>query len=385
VNQQRIYLDNAATTPLRSEVTDALREAFVDGGFLNPSSLHTEGRRARAALDGARDRVAAALGASRNEITFMASGTEADNQALLGVARARKRGHLVASCVEHHAVIHALECLREEGFELTILPVDARGLVDVDEFAAALRPDTLLASVMYANNEIGTIQPIAELAALAHRRGVFFHTDAVQAPGWLRLDVRALDVDLLSLSAHKFHGPQGVGLLYVRAGTPIVPIVHGGGQEFGRRSGTENVVGIAGLARALELAVAEEPERTPRIAALRDRLEDGICTAIPGVRVNGAGAPRLAKILNVSFAEVESDALLIRLDLEGVAVSAGSACTSGALQHSHVVAALGAEPRWQTGVIRFSLGATTRSDEIDRVLALLPAIVADLRDKAVVA
>jgi cysteine desulfurase len=385
VNQQRIYLDNAATTPLRSEVTDALREAFADGGFLNPSSLHAEGRRARAALDGARDRVAAALGASRNEITFAASGTEADNQALLGVARARKRGHLVASRTEHHAVIHALECLREEGFELTLLPVDARGLVDAAEFANALRPDTVLASVMYVNNEIGTIQPIAELAAIAHRRDVFFHTDAVQAPGWLPVDVRALDVDLLSLSAHKFNGPQGVGLLYVRAGTPIVPILHGGGQEFGRRSGTENVLGVAGLARALELAVAEEPERAPRIAQLRDRLETGIRATIPDIRVNGAGAPRFAKILNVSFAEVESEALLIRLDLAGVAVSAGSACTSGTLEPSHVIAALGEEARWQTGVIRFSLGATTRPDEIDRVLALLPDIVADLRRKAVVA
>jgi cysteine desulfurase len=385
VNQQRIYLDNAATTPLRSEVTDALREAFDHDGFLNPSSLHAEGRRARAALDGARDRVAAALGASRNEITFTGSGTEADNQAVFGVARARKAGHLVASRIEHHAVIHALECLREEGFELTLLPVDARGLVDVAEFARALRPDTVLASVMYANNETGTIQPIAELAALAHQRGVFFHTDAVQAPGWLPVDVRRLGVDLLSLSAHKFNGPQGVGLLYVRAGTPIVPLVHGGGQEFGRRSGTENVLGVAGLARALELAVAEEPERAPRIAALRDRLETGICSAIPDVRVNGAGAPRLAKMLNVSFAEVESEPLLIRLDLEGIAVSAGSACTSGTLERSHVITALGAQPRWQTAPIRFSLGATTRADEIDRVLAVLPGIVADLRRKAVVA
>jgi cysteine desulfurase len=385
VNQQRIYLDNAATTPLRSEVTDALREAFDRGGFLNPSSLHAEGRRARAALDEARDRVAAALGAARNEITFTAGGTEADNQALLGVARARKRGHLVASCTEHHAVIHALECLREEGFELTLLPVDTRGLVDVAEFAGALRPDTVLASVAYANNEIGTVQPIAELAAVAHRRGVLFHTDAVQAPGWLPVDVRALDVDLLSLSAHKFHGPQGVGLLYVRAGTPLVPILHGGGQEFGRRSGTENVLGVIGLARALELAVAEEPERASRVAELRDRLETGICAAIPDVRVNGAGARRLAKMLNVSFADLESEALLIRLDLAGVAVSAGSACTSGTLERSHVIAALGADPRWQTGVIRFSLGAATRPDEIDRVLALLPGIVADLRHKALVA
>ncbi len=336
-------------------------------------------------LDEARDRVAAALRAARNEITFTASGTEADNQALFGAARARKRGHLLASRIEHHAVIHALECLREEGFELTLLPVDGRGLIDAGEFARALRPDTVLASVMYANNEIGTVQPIAELAAIAHRHGVLFHTDAVQAPGWLPVDVTQLGVDLLSLSAHKFQGPKGVGLLYVRAGTPIVPLIHGGGQEFGRRSGTENVQGIAGLARALELAVAEQPERAPRVARLRDRLEAGICSAIPEVRVNGAGAPRLANNLSVAFGGLESEALLIRLDLEGVAVSAGSACTSGTLERSHVIAALGAQARWQTAVIRFSLGATTRVDEIDRVLALLPALVADLRRQAMVA
>lgn len=384
MNQQRIYLDNAATTPLRSEVTDALREV-ADGGFLNPSSLHAEGRRARAVLDGARDRVAAALHASRNEITFTATGTEADNQALLGVARARKRGHLVASRIEHHAVIGALECLREEGFEVTLLPVDERGLVDTAEFASALRPDTVLASVMYANNEIGTVQPIAQLAELAHRRGALFHTDAVQAPGWLPLDIGRLGVDLLSLSAHKFNGPKGIGLLYVRAGTPLVPIVYGGGQEFGRRSGTENLQGIAGLACALELAVAEQAERAPRVARLRDRLEAGICSAIPGVRVNGAGAPRLANNLNVSFDGLESEALLIRLDLEGIAVSAGSACTSGTLEPSHVIAALGAQARWQTAVIRFSLGAGTDAGEIDRVLALLPGIVADLRRHPMVA
>jgi cysteine desulfurase len=383
VNLRRIYLDNAATTPLRTEVADAMREAFAESGFFNPSSLHAEGRRARGVLDGARDRVASTLGTSRKEITFTASGTEADNQALLGVVRGiGRRGHVVASCIEHHAVIHALECLREDGFDVTLLPVGSQGLVDPAVFAAALRADTLLASVMYANNEIGTVQPIAELAAIAHDRGVLFHTDAVQAPGWLPIDVRRLGVDLLSLSGHKFGGPQGVGLLYVRAGTAIAPIFRGGGQEFGRRAGTENVIGIAGLARALELAVEEQPEREPRIAGLRDRFEASIRSTVDDVRVNGAGAPRLANNLNVSFAGVESEALLIRLDLEGVAVSAGSACTSGALEPSHVIAALGLEPRWLEGPIRFSLGATTSSDEIDRVLTVLPRVVADLRSRA---
>jgi cysteine desulfurase len=382
VNSQRIYLDNAATTALRHEVADAMRAALDDGGF-NPSSLHAEGRRARSVLDGARDRIAGLLGATRTEITFTASGTEADNQALLGAVRVRERpAHIVASAIEHDAVLAALEQLRADGYETTLLPVSRDGLVAVEDFEAALRPETVLASVMYANNEIGTVQPVVELARVARAHGVLFHTDAVQAPGWLPLAVGELGVDLLSLSAHKFGGPKGVGCLYVRRGVALAPIFHGGGQEFGRRPGTENVVGIAGMARALELAEAERPRRSPLIAVLRDRLEAGIRSSVPEVRINGAGAPRLANNLNVSFAGAESEALLIGLDLAGIAVSAGSACTSGALEPSHVLAALGLEPRWRAGAIRFSLGRATTAVEIDGVLSVLPGVVARLRAPA---
>ncbi len=374
----RIYLDYAATTPVRREAVDAMRAAFEDGAY-NPSSPHAEGRRARALLDSARDRVASALGAARNEILFTASGTESDNHAIFGAVRALgRRGHVVTTAIEHHAVLRAVEALGEDGFEVTILPVDEGGRVDPTDFAGALRGDTLVASVGYANNEIGTVQPIAELAALAHDRGVLFHTDAVQAPGWLSIDVGALGVDLLSLSAHKFYGPKGTGVLYVRNPTALAPLIWGGGQEFGRRSGTENVAGILGTAEALALAVEERAVVSARVKGLRDRLETGIRATIPEVHVNGA-AVRLPNSANVSFAGITSEALLMRLDLEGVAVSAGSACTSGVLEASHVIGALGTGPRWQTGVVRFSLGAPTTGAEIDRVLEILPPIVAALR------
>jgi len=353
---------------------------FIESGH-NPSSLHAEGRRARAGLDRARDRAAEALGVTRKEITFVGSGSEADNQAILSVARTyRSRGaHIVSTQIEHHAVLHALEALRDEGFDVTLLPVDERGAIDPAAFAAALREDTVLASVMYANNEIGVVQPIAELAAIARERGVIFHTDAVQGVGLIDVRPRELGVDLLSLSGHKFYGPKGVGILYVRDGLVLPPLVHGGGQEFGRRSGTENVAGIVGLAAALERAVAGSRERAPRIAALRDRLESGIRARAGDVRINGANAPRLPNNSNVSFAGIDSESLLMRFDLEGIAVSAGSACTSGALEPSHVIAALSADPRWHQGVIRFSLGEATTEEEIDRVLELVPSMMAELR------
>jgi len=374
----RIYLDNAATTPLRPEATTAMDEARADA--YNPSSIHAEGRRARARLDDARDRVAASFGVSRKEITFTGSGSESDNAAILGAVRATgRKGHVLATAIEHHAVLHSLDALALEGHEVELLAVDERGTIDPAAFAAALRPDTILASVAYANNEIGTVAPIAELARAARERGVLFHTDAVQAPGWLPLDVARLGVDLLSISAHKFEGPKGVGVLYVRSGVALEPIIHGGGQEFGRRAGTENVTGAAGLARALELAVEEQPARAARIARLRDRFEAGIEAAIADVRVNGAGGPRLPGNSNVSFGGVLSEELLLQLDLAGIAVSAGSACTSGATLPSHVIAALGIAARWRGGPIRFSLGRTTTEAEIDRVLAVLPGVVAAVK------
>lgn len=380
----RIYLDHAATTTARPEAVAAM-VPLLTGGF-NPSSLHAEGRAARAALDDARAAVARVLGAAPREIVFTGGGSEADVLAIAGAARASAaRGrHVVTTAIEHHAVLHAVDVLERDGWEVTRLPVDARGLVDPAAFAAALTPRTTLASVIYANNEIGVVQPIPELAALARARGVLFHTDAVQAAGWLPLDVHGLGADLLSLSAHKVSGPKGVGALYVRAGTALEPLVVGGGQEHGLRAGTENVAGIAGFARALTLAEAERTEAAQRVEHLRDRLEAAVLAAVPDVVVNGAGAPRLPNILSVAFADVPGDALLIRLDLEGIAASAGSACAAGSLEPSHVAAALGLDARHRLGVIRFSLGRTTTQTEIDEVVHRLPGLVAGVRTPAAV-
>lgn len=375
----RIYLDHAATTPVDEAVLAEMLPYFRETGY-NASSLHAEGRRARAALDTARDRVASLLGITRKEVTFTGGGSEADTQAIAGTARLRRHlgRHIVSSRIEHHAVLHTLRALEADGFETTLLPVDRDGLVSPASFAEALRPDTILATIMLANNETGTIEPIRELAAIARERDVLFHTDAVQAAAWLDVAPKPLGVDLLSISAHKFYGPKGVGMLYVREGVPIEPLVYGGGQEFGRRSGTENVAGIVGLAAALEQACRGRDERNARVAALCDRFEAALQRQLEGVRINGAGAPRLPNVSNVSFAGMESETLLSRLDLEGVAVSAGSACTSGVLEPSHVIGALGMEAAWQRGVIRFSLGTSTTLEQIDRVSSLVVRLVSEL-------
>jgi cysteine desulfurase len=375
----RIYLDHAATTPVRPEAVAAMVPLL--GGGYNPSSLHAEGRLARAALDDARETVGRILGASPREIVFTGSGSEADVLAIVGTARAlAARGrHVVTTAVEHHAVLHAFDVLERDGWQVTRLPVDGCGLVDPAAFAAALTPQTTLASVILANNEIGVIQPVTELARIAREHNVLFHTDAVQAAGWLALDVAALGVDLLTLSGHKFHGPKGVGALYVRRGTPLEPLIVGGGQEHGLRAGTENVAGIAGFATALALAEAERAGTVPHVTALRERLEAGILAAIRDVVVNGAGAQRLPQILSVAFAGAPSDALLIRLDLEGIAASAGSACAAGSLEPSHVAAAIGLDDRHRSGVVRFSLGRTTTDNEVDEVIRRLPALVASVR------
>lgn len=379
MNSKRIYLDNAATTALRPQIVEAMCAAAGDAAY-NPSSLHAEGRRAARLLDSARDRAASVLGVHRNEITFTSGGTESDNLAVAGTMRASPReATVVCSAVEHHAVLAAVQALADEGYRATVLPVGSDGRVDAGAFPEALGPSTALASVMYANNETGVIQPIEALAAAARTRGVAFHSDAIQAPDWLPVNAPALGVDLLSLSAHKFGGPKGVGLLYVRRGTPLHPLALGGGQEFGRRAGTENLAGIAGMVAALELAASERIEAAGRIRRLRDRLEGGILNAVPDVRINGVRGERLPNISNVSFAGVESAALLVALDLAGIAVSAGSACTSGSLEPSHVLAAMGLEPRWRQGAIRFSLGPTTGAAEIERVLEIVPSVVADLR------
>ena len=368
----RIYLDHAATTPIRNEVVAVMLPYFSDVAY-NASSVHAEGRAARAALDDARDRVARVLGAKRNEIVFTASGSESDNLAILGAARAlREHGrHIVSTVVEHHAVLHALDVLRDEGFEITLLPVDERGVVSVAAFEAALRPDTILASVMYANNEIGTIAPIDALAAIARAHGVLFHSDAVQAPGYLPLDVRTLGVDMLSLAAHKFYGPKGVGILFARKGVALRSMIVGGSQEFGRRAGTENVAAAVGAARALELAEGERLEASAAVGKLRDGFEADLRRRIPGLRVNGIGAPRLPNHLSIAIPGGDAESILMQLDLAGVAVSSGSACTSGSIEPSHVAAAIGLLPS-EWAIVRFTLGRSTTADELRRVALLVP-------------
>ena len=376
----RIYADHAATTPVRDEVLAAMLPYFGACGF-NASSLHAEGRAARAALDDARARVARLIGAAAREIVFTGGGSEADCLAIVGAAHAaRGRGrHVITAATEHHAVLHAAGLLRDEGFEVTVLPVDGEGRLDRVSYEAALRPDTVLVTLMLANNELGTLHPVADLARAARSRGILFHTDAVQAPGRVPIDVGELGVDLLSLSAHKFYGPKGVGALYVRAGTPVAPLVVGGSQESGLRAGTENVAGIVGFARALELAVAELPAEADRLRSLRDRFERALLSALPHVRVNGAEGLRLPNVSSVAFGGVDATTLLVRLDLDGVAASAGSACAAGATEPSHVLAAIGA-PAWAaTGTLRFSFGKLTTEEDVERLQTMLPGVVTNLR------
>jgi cysteine desulfurase len=380
-SRRRIYVDHAATTPARAEVVEAMLPHLGELGF-NPSSVYAEGRRAKAALDEARAGVARALGARSREIVFTGGGSEANTLAIAGAARAlrERRRHVVTSTIEHHAVLHAVEMLRGDGFEVTLVPVDENGRVDLGEFASALRDDTALVSLMLANNEIGTLQPIAEIAELAHARGAVVHTDAVQALGRVPLDVRTLGVDLLTLASHKFYGPKGVGMLYVRSGTPLAAIVVGGGQEAGLRAGTENVAGIVGFAKALELAVTDLEPEAARLRELRDRFEAGVLGTIPGARVNAAGAARLPNVSSLAFSGVDAQALLVRLDLEGVAVSLGSACAAGSSEPSHVLAALGG-PEWiRRATVRFSFGRLTGRQEVNDLLAMLPGTIESVRD-----
>jgi cysteine desulfurase len=364
----RIYLDHAATTPVLPDVVDAMIPFLGGAGAYNPNSVHAEGRAARAALDDARAAIAKRLGVRPRELVFTGSGSEADNLAIFGAARARGgRGHLIVSAIEHNAVLHAMETLASEGWALTVLPVDETGHVDSEAFAQAIRPDTVLASVMLANNEIGSLQPIAQLAAIARSRGVLFHVDAVQAATCVAIDIPALGVDMLALASHKFYGPKGVGMLYVRAGVELVPLVVGGGQESALRAGTENVAGIVGFARAFERAQDDVADIGPRVAGLRDRLERELLARFPGARANG-GEPRLPHIANVAFPDAEPGAMIVALDLAGVAVSSGSACAAGSTDPSHVLEAIGA-PGWTRGrSVRFSLGRLTTERDIEDVL-----------------
>ena len=376
----RLYLDHNATTPIDPRVADAMHDA-VRGCFGNASSIHAFGQAAKAALDDARSAVADLLGARPNDVIFTGSGTEADNLAIRGVAEAAfpaGRRHLIASAIEHEAVLNTLKALAKRGWTTTLLPIGPAGVVDPTDLEGAVTDRTALVSVMHANNEIGTLQPIAELAAIAHRHGALFHTDAVQTAGKLPLDVAALGVDLLSISAHKFNGPKGVGALWVRRGMRLIAPTTGGRQERNRRAGTENVPGIVGLGVAAGLARGKLAAEAARLGALRDRLEAGVLERVPDAIVNGSGA-RVPNTTNISFHGVEAEALLIALDLEGIAVSTGSACSSGTLEPSHVLRAMGLTPRRAQSSIRFSLGLGNTEAEVDRLLDALPPLVAKLR------
>jgi cysteine desulfurase len=378
---QRIYLDHNATTPPHPAVIERMAAALRDD-FGNPSSVHHYGQAAKASLDEARSAVAALIGGDPSEVVFTSGGTESDNFAIRGVAEALEvtgRRHLIATAIEHEAVLNTLKALARRGWTTTLLPVDQTGIVSPAALAAALTDQTALVSVMHANNEIGTIQPIAELARIAKARGAVFHTDAVQSIGKIPVDAKALGVDLLSLSAHKFYGPKGVGALWVRRGLRLQAPITGGKQERSRRAGTENVAGIVGLGVAAQIARAKMAEEAGRLAPLRDRLEEGVLRAVTGTAINGARSPRVANTTNISFERVEAESLLIALDLAGVAVSTGSACSSGTLEPSHVLKAMGFPAHRTQNSIRFSLGAANTEADVDRVIAVLPGIVEKLR------
>jgi cysteine desulfurase len=375
-----IYVDHNATTPLDPHVWQVMRP-FLTDLFGNPSSLHTEGQQARGAIEEARAQVAQLLGATPEEIIFTSGGSEAANLAIIGSALTRRRQgrHLITTQIEHPAVLGSCRFLETQGFRVTYLPVSSAGVVDPDDLAHALTDETSLVSIMHANNEVGTLQPLRECATLARGRGIWVHTDAVQSVGKMPTVVDDLGVDLLSLSGHKIYGPKGVGALYVRRGIMLAPIITGGPQEQGRRGGTEPVAAIVGLGAAAHLASTSMATDAARTAARRDQLEQGILTVIPDVIVNGACAPRLPTTTNLSFRDVDGQSLVVALDLKGVAASTGSACSSGSIEPSHVLIAMGLATEWLRGAVRFSLGRTNTPQEVDCLLQLLPLMVARLR------
>lgn len=376
-----IYLDNSATTPLKKEVLDAMLP-YLTEHYGNPSSIYKIGREAKQAIEEAREKVATALGASSKEIFFTGCGTEADNWAIKGIAQAKSKlgRHIITSKIEHHAVLHTLESLEKEGYEVTYLEVDEYGKISLDDLKSAIRPDTILITIMTANNEVGTIEPIAEIGKIAKENNIVFHTDAVQAIGSIAIDVASMNIDMLSLSAHKFGGPKGIGALYVRSGLRPAVFMHGGAQEKARRAGTENVASIVGLGKAIELATQNLEEKTAKICAMRDRLIKEIPEKIPYVKLNGHPVDRLPGNVNFSFNFIEGEALLLMLDLNGIAASSGSACTSGSLDPSHVLLALGLPHEIAHGSLRLSIGEINCDEDIDYVLDTLPNIVQRLRD-----
>ncbi len=376
----RIYLDNAATTKMSRTAIEAMLP-YLDGVYGNPSSLHSVGQAAAEALSDARGRIARCLGAEARDITFTSGGSEADNQAIVSAARLGERKgkkHIISTAFEHHAVLHTLDKLRREGFEVTLLDVHENGIIDASQVAGAIRDDTCLVTVMYANNEIGTIQPIAEIGAICRARGVLFHTDAVQAAGHIAIDVAAQNIDMLSLSAHKFHGPKGIGVLYARRGVPLVNLIEGGAQERGKRAGTENIPAIVAMAAALEEACAHREEAAAKTAALRDRLIAGL-REIPHSVLNGDAARRLPGNVSFCFEGIEGESLLLLLDDKGICASSGSACTSGSLDPSHVLLAIGRVHDIAHGSLRLTLSEETTGEEIDYTIAAVKDVVSYLR------
>lgn len=378
--KNRIYLDHNATTPTDKRVLEAMLPYFCDN-FGNASSLHRFGQKAHVALEDARTQVAGILGARETEIVFTSGGSESDNYAIKGAAYLHqdKGRHIITSAVEHPAVLNTCEHLQKRGFDVTYISVDKHGVVDLNELEDAIRKDTILVTIIYANNEVGTIQPIAEISEVVKKRGVLFHTDAVQAVGKLETDVNKLGVDMLSLSAHKLYGPKGVGVLYIRSGVEIMPLIHGGHHERGRRASTENLPGIVGLGKACEICVSEMKEESKRLTALRERLWEGFYSRIPETMLLGHPTKRLPGTLAVSFNYVEGESVLLNLDLEGIAVSSGSACTSGSIEPSHVLLAMGVPPELARGGIRLSLGRGNTEEQISRVIEVTPGIIEKLR------
>ena len=387
---KRVYLDYNATTPVEPEVLDAMLPYF-SGEFGNAASIHTPGQRARAAVETAREQVAALIGARPQEIVFTSGGTESDNHAVFGVVgqaflpficsrNADSFPHIITSAIEHEAVLNVCQALEKSGVRVTYLATDRAGQIDLDELQRDIRPETVLITIMHANNELGTVQPLEEIGRIAKDRDIYFHTDAVQSAGKVAIEVTPLGADLLSLSAHKFYGPKGIGALYIRSGTPLRQLLYGGHHQRGFRPGTENVAGIVGLGKAAEIARASLAADARRVSSLRDKLEQGLLARVPHARVNGSAAPRTPNTTNLVFPGLEGEALLIALDLKGLACSTGAACSSGAVEPSHVLTAIGLPPEEARASLRFSLGRGTTEQEIDFALQVVPAAAEQLRE-----
>ncbi|TYQ15416.1 UNVERIFIED_CONTAM: cysteine desulfurase [Acetivibrio alkalicellulosi] len=381
MDKKIIYMDHSATTPVDSQVLDEMLPYFTKN-YGNPSSIYSIGRESKKAIEDARERVAKAVFAQPREIFFTGSGTEADNWAVKGVAYSNKNkgNHIITTTIEHHAVMHACQYLESDGFEVTYLPVDENGLVSPEQVLEAIKPNTILISIMFANNEIGTIQPIGEIGKIARDKGIYFHTDAVQAIGNIPINVSELNVDLLSISAHKFYGPKGIGALYIRKGVKITSFIHGGAQERGRRASTENVAGIVGLGKAIEIATLNIDDYNKKLIELRDRTIFEIMKKIPFVRLNGHQHKRLPGNVNFSFEFIEGESLLLMLDMKGIAASSGSACTSGSLDPSHVLLSIGLPHEIAHGSLRLSFGKDNTHEDIDQLMKELPVIVERLRE-----